>query len=146
MDNLSNELNKLRPSHNNPGRGHENGDVEQAHHRFKRAVDTSSKAAKKWKCCSRCWPTATNIAACCSPATCYAVHRITGLMRRVLLCGLSSVRARNHRYPGRFSLRIKERLVREAISLSLARKRPDRSFGAMTASSASSLMEGSTRV
>jgi transposase len=28
----------LRPSHNNPGRGHENGDVEQAHHRFKRAV------------------------------------------------------------------------------------------------------------
>jgi transposase len=29
----------MRPSHNNPGRGHENGDVEQAHHRFKRAVD-----------------------------------------------------------------------------------------------------------
>ena len=27
----------LRASHNNPGRGHENGDVEQAHHRFKRA-------------------------------------------------------------------------------------------------------------
>jgi ribosomal protein S21 len=29
----------LRASHNNPGRGHENGDVEQAHHRFKRAVE-----------------------------------------------------------------------------------------------------------
>jgi transposase len=29
----------MRPSHNNPGRGHENGDVEQAHHRFKRAMD-----------------------------------------------------------------------------------------------------------
>jgi hypothetical protein len=29
----------LRPSHNNPGRGHENGDVEQSHHRFKRAVE-----------------------------------------------------------------------------------------------------------
>ena len=28
----------LRPSHNNPGRGHENGDVEQSHHRLKRAV------------------------------------------------------------------------------------------------------------
>lgn len=29
----------LRASHNNPGRGHENGDVEQSHHRFKQAVD-----------------------------------------------------------------------------------------------------------
>ena len=29
----------MRPSHNNPGRGHENGDVEQSHHRFKRAVE-----------------------------------------------------------------------------------------------------------
>jgi transposase len=29
----------MRPSHNTPGRGHENGDVEQSHHRFKRAVD-----------------------------------------------------------------------------------------------------------
>src|SRR5713226_9212974 len=28
----------LRPSHSNPGRGHENGDVEQSHHRLKRAV------------------------------------------------------------------------------------------------------------
>jgi hypothetical protein len=45
-----------------------------------------------------------------------------------------------------FSRRIKERLVREAMSLSLARKRPDRSFGAVTALSASSLIEGSARV
>jgi transposase len=29
----------MRPSHNNPGRGHENGDVEQAHYRFKKAVE-----------------------------------------------------------------------------------------------------------
>src|SRR5882724_2102548 len=28
----------LRASHNSPGRAHENGDVEQSHHRFKRAV------------------------------------------------------------------------------------------------------------
>ncbi len=27
-----------RASHSSPGRGHENGDVEQSHHRFKRAV------------------------------------------------------------------------------------------------------------
>src|SRR5262249_48398597 len=26
-------------SHSSPGRGHENGDVEQAHHRFKRGID-----------------------------------------------------------------------------------------------------------
>jgi ribosomal protein S21 len=29
----------MRTSHNDPGRGHENGDIEQAHHRFKRAVE-----------------------------------------------------------------------------------------------------------
>ena len=28
----------MNPSHNNPGKGHENGDVEQSHHRFKRAI------------------------------------------------------------------------------------------------------------
>jgi ribosomal protein S21 len=28
----------MRATHSSPGRGHENGDVEQAHHRFKRAV------------------------------------------------------------------------------------------------------------
>jgi hypothetical protein len=42
------------------------------------------------------------------------------------------------RYFERFSLRIKERVVREAINLSLARKRPDLSFGGVIASSASS--------
>ncbi len=30
---------RVRPDANTPGRGHENGDVEQAHHRFKRAVE-----------------------------------------------------------------------------------------------------------
>jgi hypothetical protein len=29
----------VRPDANTPGRGHENGDIEQAHHRFKRAVE-----------------------------------------------------------------------------------------------------------
>jgi ribosomal protein S21 len=29
----------MRASHNSPGRAHENGDVEQSHHRFKRAVE-----------------------------------------------------------------------------------------------------------
>jgi hypothetical protein len=29
----------LRPSKNNPGKGHENGDVEQSHHRFRNAAD-----------------------------------------------------------------------------------------------------------
>jgi hypothetical protein len=29
----------MQPDANTPGRGHENGDVEQAHHRFKRAVE-----------------------------------------------------------------------------------------------------------
>ncbi len=29
---------RLTASHNTPGRGHENGDIEQSHHRFKRAV------------------------------------------------------------------------------------------------------------
>jgi hypothetical protein len=29
----------MQGSHSSPGRGHENGDVEQSHHRFKRAVD-----------------------------------------------------------------------------------------------------------
>jgi hypothetical protein len=42
------------------------------------------------------------------------------------------------RYFERFSLRIKERVVREAINLSLARKRPDLSFGGVIASSACS--------
>jgi hypothetical protein len=50
------------------------------------------------------------------------------------------------RYFERFSLRIKERVVREAINLSLARNRPDLSFGGVIASSVSSFMDGSARV
>jgi len=50
------------------------------------------------------------------------------------------------RYFDRFSLRIKERLVRKAINLSLARKRPDLNFGGVIASSASNFMDGSARV
>lgn len=30
---------EMRASHSSPGRGHENGDIEQAHHRFKRGVE-----------------------------------------------------------------------------------------------------------
>ena len=33
----------MRASHNSPGRAHENGDVEQSHYRFKRAVDQALK-------------------------------------------------------------------------------------------------------
>jgi hypothetical protein len=66
-------------------------------------------------------------------------------MRCLLLCGPLR-ESRICRYLDRFSLRVKIRPVRVAISLSLARKRPDRSFGAVMASRASNLMEGSTRV
>lgn len=44
------------------------------------------------------------------------------------------------------SLRITERAVSDAISVSVALKRPERSFGAITASSASSFTDGSARV
>jgi len=64
-------------------------------------------------------------------------------MQRILLCGLSSLRAQLLRYFARRSRRIEERDVREAISLSLARNRPDLNFGAVTASRASSFMDGS---
>ena len=45
-----------------------------------------------------------------------------------------------------FSLRIKEPACSEAMSLSVALKRPVRNFGGMTDSSASSLTVGSARV
>jgi len=45
-----------------------------------------------------------------------------------------------------FSVRIKDRAVKDAINLSLARNRPDLSLGAMTDSSTSSFIDGSTRV
>ena len=46
----------------------------------------------------------------------------------------------------RVPLRITERGVSDAISLSVALKRPDRSGGAIIASSASSFTDGSARV
>lgn len=64
----------------------------------------------------------------------------------LIVMRLSSLGAQINRYPDRIALRIKVRPVRVAISLSLARKRPDLSFGAVTASRASNLIEGSTRV
>jgi len=45
-----------------------------------------------------------------------------------------------------FMLRITERDVKDAISLSVALKEPDRRLGAIIASRASSFTEGSTRV
>ena len=50
------------------------------------------------------------------------------------------------RYCELFSLRIKDRAVKDAINLSLARNRPDLSVGAMTDSSTSSFIDGSARV
>jgi len=49
-------------------------------------------------------------------------------------------------YVSALCLRIKEWVVNEAINLSLARNRPDRRWGGVAASSASSLTEGSARV
>jgi hypothetical protein len=49
-------------------------------------------------------------------------------------------------YFERRSRRIKDGVVKDAINLSLAWKRPDFSFGGVTASSASRFMEGSARV
>ncbi len=46
----------------------------------------------------------------------------------------------------RWSRRIKEGVVSDAINLSVARKRPDFSFGGVTASSASRFTDGSARV
>jgi REP element-mobilizing transposase RayT len=48
-------------------------------------------------------------------------------------------------YADAFELRIKERVVKDAISLSVALKRPDRSLGATTDSSDSSFTVGSAR-
>ena len=50
------------------------------------------------------------------------------------------------RYVSVFCRRINEWGVNEAMSLSLARKRPDLRWGGVAASSASSLTEGSARV
>jgi hypothetical protein len=67
-------------------------------------------------------------------------------MRSSLLCGASCEEAPLGRHLDRMVLRITERDVREAISLSVALKRPDRNFGAIMASRASSFTDGSARV
>jgi hypothetical protein len=68
-------------------------------------------------------------------------------MRRILLCGAQLLRAPQSRAFSRLVQRIKdERRVSEAINLSLARNRPERSDGGVTASSASSFIDGPARV
>ena len=67
-------------------------------------------------------------------------------MRSRMLCGAPSEEAPPERYFDGPVLRITERDVNEAISLSVALKRPDRSFGAIIASRASSFTDGSARV
>jgi hypothetical protein len=76
----------------------------------------------------------------------YATRHRSGLMQGIFLCGLSSLRAPRCRYCEPRSRRIKEEVINEAINLSVARKRPDFSFGGVTASSASRFMDGSARV
>lgn len=63
-----------------------------------------------------------------------------------MLCGAPSEEAPPERHFDGSVLRITERDVNDAISLSVALKRPDRSCGAIIASRASSLTEGSARV
>jgi hypothetical protein len=63
-------------------------------------------------------------------------------MRSKLLCGASRGEAPSERYLDGVVLRITEWDVSDAISLSVALKRPDRSFGAIIASSASSFTDG----
>ena len=58
-------------------------------------------------------------------------------MRSQSLCGASCEEAPPERHLDGVLLRITEREVNEAISLSVALKRPDRNFGAIIASSAS---------
>ena len=68
-------------------------------------------------------------------------------MRRILLCGPQLLRGPQLRAYDRLIQRIKdERRVSEAINLSLARNRPERSDGGVTASMASSFIGGSALV
>src|ERR1700730_16502188 len=68
------------------------------------------------------------------------------LMRSPMLCGASGGETPRDGQVDRVVLRITDGDVNEAISLSVALKRPDRSFGAIIASRASSLTDGSARV
>ena len=83
--------------------------------------------------------TLTTIAAKCS-ALHLAANAVDIVMRSLVL-GSPALR-----YCELFSLRIKDRAVKDAINLSLARNRPDLSVGAMTDSSTSSFIDGSARV
>src|SRR5712692_878346 len=67
-------------------------------------------------------------------------------MQSVLLCGVSSSETPLVGHRQGLSLRITECEVSEAISLSVALKRPERSFGGITDSSASNFTDGSARV
>ena len=67
-------------------------------------------------------------------------------MLSLLLCGARFLRAPSIGHVDVFLLRITERAFKEAISSSVALKRPDRNFGGTTESRASSLIEGSARV
>ena len=67
-------------------------------------------------------------------------------MRSRWLCGASGEEAPPEGHFDGVMLRITERDVNEAISLSVALKRPDRSVGAIIASRASSFTDGSARV
>ena len=65
--------------------------------------------------------------------------REPGVMQSLLLCGAASLKALIAGHFEGCSLRIKVRALSEAISASVALKRPERSFGAMTDSSALSM-------
>ncbi len=67
-------------------------------------------------------------------------------MRSILLCGVPSAGTPQIGYVLGSVLRIRERDFSKAISLSVVLKRPDRISGAIVASRASSLTEGSARV
>src|SRR5439155_20215207 len=67
-------------------------------------------------------------------------------MRSPMLCGASGGETPRDGQIERVVLRITDCDVKEAISLSVALKRPDRSFGAIIASRASSFTDGSARV
>src|SRR5579883_453930 len=82
----------------------------------------------------------------CSRPTAYALQCLSCLMQTVLLCGVPSSETPWVGHFGTIPLRIKEPDVRDAISLSVALKRPERSFGGITDSRASIFTDGSARV
>ena len=83
----------------------------------------------------------TRVAPICAPK-CFGseANAVDIVMRGLVL------ESPDFRYCELLYLRIKDRAVKDAINLSLARNRPDLSLGAMTDSSTSSFIDGSTRV